>query len=175
MALFRIVRGAPLPAAEAWRRLTDWHAHAALVPLTRATAVTAGPVRTGSRFTMRTGIGPVGFDDPMEVVHCVPPGAGGAGDDGPEAGGPDAGRPGAGGLEAGRPEAGTGVCRLEKRGRVITGWAEIEVRPTAPGAVRVTWTEEVRVRGLPRMCDAVVARAGRLLFGRALSGLLADN
>ncbi|WP_336323093.1 SRPBCC family protein [Streptomyces lavendofoliae] len=149
MALFRITRDAPLSADEAWRRLTDWPAHAALVPLTRATAVTEGPVRTGSRFTMRTGIGPVGFDDPMEVVRCEPPGPGGG--------------------------AGAGLCRLEKRGRVVTGWAEIEVRETAPGTVRVTWTEEVGVRGLPRMCDAVVAGAGRRLFGRALSGLLADN
>ncbi|GAA2505897.1 SRPBCC family protein [Streptomyces gobitricini] len=153
MALFRIVRGAPLSAGEAWRRLTDWPAHAALVPLTRATAVSEGPVRVGSRFTMRTGIGPAGFDDPMEVVRCEPP----------EPGGGAGGAPGA------------GVCRLEKRGRVITGWAEIEVRETAPGAVRVTWTEEASVRGLPRVCDALVARAGRWLFGRALRGLLADH
>ncbi|MGI5353764.1 SRPBCC family protein [Streptomyces sp. CA-252508] len=153
MAQFRIVRGAPLSAADAWRRLTDWPAHAALVPLTRATAMSGGPVRTGSRFTMRTGIGPVGFDDPMEVVRCEPPE-------------PDGG---AGGVPP------SGLCRLEKRGRVVAGWAEIEVRETSPGAVRVTWTEEVRVRGLPRALDPVVARAGRLLFGRALSGLLADN
>lgn len=152
MALFRIVRNAPMSTAEAWRRLTDWPAHAARVPLTRATAMTPGPVRAGSRFTMRTGIGPVGFDDPMEVVRCEPPGPGGA------AGGAD-----------------VGVCRLEKRGRVITGWAEIEVRGAAPDGVRVTWTEELRVRGVPRVCDAVVARAGRRVFGRALSGLLGDN
>ncbi|MER7106845.1 SRPBCC family protein [Streptomyces sp. NPDC000229] len=154
MALFRIVRDAPLSPAEAWRRLTDWPAHAARVPLTRATAVTPGPVRAGSRFTMRTGIGPAGFDDPMEVVRCEPPG-------------PDGTAGGAG--------AGMGVCRLEKRGRVITGWAEIEVRETAPGSVRVTWTEELRVRGLPRVCDAVLACAGRWVFGRALSGLMGDN
>ncbi|OKK03420.1 Immediate-early protein 2 [Streptomyces sp. CB03234] len=149
MAVFRIVRGAPLSVTEAWRRLTDWPAHAARVPLTHAAGVTPGPVRVGSRFTMRTGIGPVGFDDPMEVVRCEPPRPGGAG---------------------------AGVCRLVKRGRVITGWAEIEVREAAvPGAVRVTWTEELRVRGLPKVCDAVLARAGRWVFGRALSGLLADN
>ncbi|MFF8289328.1 SRPBCC family protein [Streptomyces sp. NPDC016309] len=148
MALLRIARAVPMSAAEAWRRLTDWPAHAALVPLTRATAMTPGPVRAGSRFTMRTGVGRVAFDDPMEVVRCEPPGPDGAG---------------------------AGVCRLEKRGRVVAGWAEIEVRETAPGAVRVTWTEEVRVRGLPRACDPVVAFVGRRLFGRALSGLLADN
>ncbi|MFF8831424.1 SRPBCC family protein [Streptomyces sp. NPDC015131] len=151
MALIRIVRDAPMPATEAWRRVTDWPAHAALVPLTRATEVSPGPVRAGSRFTMRTGVGRAGFDDPMEVVRCEPPGAGAAGG------------------------AGAGTCRLEKRGRVVMGWAEIEVRETAPGSVRVTWTEEVRVRGVPRVCDGLVARAGRWMFGRALSGLLADN
>ncbi|TDF50601.1 SRPBCC family protein [Streptomyces sp. WAC05374] len=148
MALFRIVRGAPLSAAEAWRRVTDWRAHAALVPLTRVGAVSTGPVREGSRFTMRTGIGPVGFDDPMEVVRWEPPGPGGA------------------------P---VGVCRLEKRGRVVTGWAEIEVRETAPGSVRVTWTEALRLRGVPRVCDPVLAGAGKWVFGRALSALMADN
>ncbi|MEV3988414.1 SRPBCC family protein [Streptomyces sp. NPDC049837] len=148
MALFRIVRGAPMSAAEAWRRLTDWEAHAARVPLTRARAVSAGHARVGSRFTMRTGIGPVGFDDPMEVVRWEPPEPGGTA---------------------------AGVCRLEKRGRVVTGWAEIEVREAVAGAVRVTWTEELRLRGLPRWCDPVLARAGRWIFGRALSGLLADN
>ncbi|NEE38769.1 SRPBCC family protein, partial [Streptomyces sp. SID7982] len=34
MAVFRIERFSPLPAAEAWRRVTDWERHAAQVPLT---------------------------------------------------------------------------------------------------------------------------------------------
>lgn len=67
----------------------------------------------------------------------------------------------------GRP----GRCRLEKRGSVITGWAEIEVLPEGPGAV-VVWVEELRIRFLPRLLDPLVARAGRLVFGRALDGLL---
>ncbi|MDN3292845.1 SRPBCC family protein [Streptomyces ficellus] len=147
MAVFRIERGTSLPVAEAWRRVTDWPAHAAGVPLTRIVVPMPGPTRAGTRFTARTGIGPLGFDDPMEVVRWEPPVPGGRA---------------------------AGSCRLEKRGRLVRGWAEIEVREAVGGAL-VTWTEELRVRGLPRVCDALLARAGRRVFGRALTVLTADN
>lgn len=143
MTVFRIRRTVPLPAGEAWRRLTDWPAHAAQVPLTRISVLTPGPTRCGTRFVARTGVGPLAVDDPMEVVRWEPPSA-----DGP------------------------GRCRLEKRGRTIVGWAEIEVLE-APGGTRVTWVEELRVRGLPRAADRVLALAGRRVFGRAVDCLLA--
>ncbi|NML54638.1 SRPBCC family protein [Streptomyces sp. R302] len=142
MSRFRVVRAVPLTPAEAWRRLTDWPAHGRQVPLTRTAVLTSGPSRAGTRFTARTGLGPLGFDDPMEVVRWEPP----RGD---------------------RP----GVCRLEKYGRLVRGWAEIEVAPEAGGS-RVVWTEELSVRGLPRAFDGVLARAGRVVFGRAVDGLL---
>ncbi|MCS0637011.1 SRPBCC family protein [Streptomyces sp. LP05-1] len=144
MSLFRVDRRTELPVAEAWRRLTDWSAHGALMPLTRVRVVTPGPSRAGTLFTARTGAGPLGFDDPMEVVRWESPADG---------------RPG-------------GRCRLEKRGRRITGWAEIEVR-AEHGATRVSWTEEARVRGLPRFCDPLLAWGARLAFGRVVDGLLA--
>ncbi|GFH34682.1 SRPBCC family protein [Streptomyces pacificus] len=147
MTVFRIVRTAPLPAAEAWRRLTDWPAHAAQVPLTRIFVVTEGPSAEGTRFVARTGVGPVRFDDPMEIVRWEPP-------------------------EGGR----AGHCRLEKRGRVVLGWAEIAVRQSPPGAeatwTEVTWTEELRVRGFPGAAGPVLARAGRHVFGRVVDSLL---
>ncbi|MDT9684059.1 SRPBCC family protein [Streptomyces sp. TRM76323] len=146
MSVFRLERRTGLPVAEAWRRVTDWPAHAAGVPLTRVRVLTPGPPGAGTRFTARTGIGPLGFDDPMAVVRWEPPGAG--------AGGPE-----------------PGVCRLEKYGRVVRGWAEIAVRAEGAGA-RVTWVEELRVRGLPRWCDPLLARAGRWVFGRELERLL---
>ncbi|MEU9858173.1 SRPBCC family protein [Streptomyces sp. NPDC047974] len=145
MSRFRVVRAVPLPPAEAWRRLTDWPAHGRRVPLTRTTVLTSGPSRAGTRFTARTGLGPLGFDDPMEVVRWEPP-------------------------HADRP----GLCRLEKYGRLVRGWAEIEVAPEA-GGTRVVWTEDLAVRGLPRVFDGVLARAGRVVFGRALDGLLAAD
>lgn len=136
--IFRIERFCPLPAAEAWRRVTDWERHAALVPLTTV-------VVTGERsFTARTGLGRAAFDDPMEIVRWEPPDAGG----------------------------GAGRCRLEKRGRAVLGWAEIEVWPQERGS-RVVWREDLRVGPLPGVLDRPTAWAGRLLFGRALDGLLA--
>ncbi|MFJ5548805.1 SRPBCC family protein [Streptomyces sp. NPDC093225] len=147
MSVMQIVHTADVPLLEAWRRVTDWERHGAQVPLTRTTVATAPPTRVGTRFTARTGLGPVGFDDPMEVVAWRPP-------------------------ADGRP----GHCRLVKHGRVVSGWAEIEVRPAPDGrgGSEVRWREELRVRGLPRAMDPLTAAAGRFLFARALAGLLRE-
>ncbi|MER6100265.1 SRPBCC family protein [Streptomyces sp. NPDC001728] len=146
MTLFRVERTAPTAPEEVWRRLTDWPAHGRQVPLTRTRVLTPGPNGTGTRFTARTGIGRLSFDDPMEVVRWEPPAAGGS-----------------------------GVCRLEKSGRVVRGWALVEVTGVPGGGSRVVWTEELSVRGLPRIFDPVLGRAGRFLFGRAVDGLLRNG
>lgn len=72
MSLFRVERRVPLAPEEAWRRLTDWPAHGRQVPLTRTRVLTPGPNGAGTRFTARTGVGPLSFDDPMEVVRWEP-------------------------------------------------------------------------------------------------------
>ncbi|MFG2884638.1 SRPBCC family protein [Streptomyces sp. NPDC048297] len=143
MPLFTLERIVPLPPGEAWRRLTDWPRHGDVVPLTRITVLTPGPAGAGTRFTARTGIGPLGFEDPMEVTVWLPPD-----DDEP------------------------GLCRLEKQGRVVLGWAEIEVRPAPGGHSRVVWREDLRVRSLPRFLDGLVEVAARRMFGRAVNRLL---
>ncbi|QDI68199.1 Immediate-early protein 2 [Streptomyces calvus] len=143
MATFLVQRTAPLPLDEAWRRLTEWPRHATVVPLTRITVTTPPPTGVGTRVVARTGLGPLAFDDPMDVTVWRPPV-----DDTP------------------------GLCRLEKRGRVVRGWAEIEVRPGPGGRTRVRWQEEIRLRFLPASMNAVVARAGRQVFGRAVNRLL---
>lgn len=143
MGVFRLTRAVVLPADEVWPRVTDWRAHAARVPLTTVSSATASN-GVGTRFVVRSGLGRIGFDDPMEIVRWDPPGTGTA-----------------------------GHCRLEKRGRVIRGWAMIEVRPEGRGTV-VVWDEEVRIRLVPRLLDPLVARVGRLVFGRALDALLTE-
>ncbi|WP_344600165.1 SRPBCC family protein [Streptomyces glaucus] len=143
MVTFFVERTAPLPPDEAWRRLTEWHRHGEVVPLTRVTVTTPPPTRRGTLFVARTGVGPLAFDDPMEVTVWQPP-------------------------RDGTP----GRCRLEKRGRAITGWAEIEVRPGPGGRARVVWREEVRVRFLPGLFDGALRRAARYVFGRAANRLL---
>ncbi|MFE9452355.1 SRPBCC family protein [Streptomyces sp. NPDC006739] len=143
MPFFSFERTVPLPLDEAWRRLTRWSRHADVVPLTRITEVTSAPTREGTRFVARSGLGPLAFDDPMEVTVWRPPAEGEA-----------------------------GLCRLEKRGRVVLGWAEIEVRPGPGGRTRVVWREELRVRLLPRFLDGVVRRVSLAMFGRAANRLL---
>ncbi|MET9932862.1 MULTISPECIES: SRPBCC family protein [unclassified Streptomyces] len=146
MSPFRVERTVPTAPEEVWRRLTDWPAHGRRVPLTRTRVLTPGPNGVGTRFTARTGIGRLSFDDPMEVVRWEPP-------------------------SAGRP----GACRLVKHGRVVRGWALIEVAEAPGGGCRVVWTEELTVRGVPRALDPVLARAGRVVFGRAVDGLLREG
>ncbi|MFE1754259.1 SRPBCC family protein [Streptomyces anandii] len=143
MVNFSLERTPPLSPDEAWRRLTRWQRHADAVPLTRVTVLTPEPAREGTRFVARTALGPLGFDDPMEVTVWRPP-------------------------AGGEP----GLCRLEKRGRVVLGWAEIEVRTGPGGRARVVWREELRVRFLPGLFDPVLAGAARSVFGRAVNRLL---
>ncbi|MFF4543921.1 SRPBCC family protein [Streptomyces sp. NPDC001406] len=143
MVTFQLERTAPLPIDEAWRRLTEWPRHADVVPLTRITVVTDPPTREGTRFVARTGIGPLSLADPMEVTAWHPP-------------------------HDGEP----GLCRLVKQGRVVLGWAELEVHPGPGGRTRVVWREELRLRGLPNLFDPLLDRTARAMFGRALNRLL---
>ncbi|MFG1670066.1 SRPBCC family protein [Streptomyces sp. Y7] len=144
MANFLLERTVPLPLTEAWRRLTEWHRHADVVPLTRIRVTTPEPTHEGTLFVARSGIGPLSFDDPMRVTLWHPP----------------------------SDDATPGMCRLEKQGRVIQGWAEIEVRPGPGGRTRVVWREELRVRFVPGALDGVVGRTARYVFGRAMNRLL---
>lgn len=132
MALIEIVREVALTPVEAWRRLTDWPKHGEYVPLTSITLTPRG-------FDAFTGIGRVGFHDPMDVVESRQP----------------------------------AYCRLEKRGRVVKGWAELSVDPLRAGC-RVTWREEIRVTGVPRAFDGMIRASSRRLFSRVIDGLLDD-
>ena len=142
MAFFEITRSVPISAQECWLRVTDWPRHSALVPLTRVSVVGGGTTELGSVVVARTGFGPLGFDDPMEVVAWQPP--------------------------TGRAP---GRVRLEKRGSAVLGWAEVEVRADGTRSV-LRWREEIRLRGVPAPLDAVLAGVGRRVFGRVVDGLL---
>ncbi|MFI1198435.1 SRPBCC family protein [Streptomyces sp. BHT-5-2] len=146
MAGFRIERVAPCSPDAAWQRLVCWEAHSARVPLTAITVTTPPPTHEGTTFVARTGLGPLAFDDEMRVVRWEPPGASGDG-------------------------TAVGRCRIEKRGRVVGGWSEIEVAPRA-GGCRVVWSGEVRPRGVPGTLRPVVAWSARWLYGRIVDGLL---
>jgi hypothetical protein len=61
-------------------------------------------------------------------------------------------------------------CRVEKTGRVIRGWAEIGVAPSASGS-RITWREVAHVRGVPPFLASLERAVGRVVFRRLLAGL----
>lgn len=143
MALFTIERRTSLAPDAAWRRLTAWERHAATVPLTRIAVTTPPPTGLGTVFVARTGVGRAVFEDPMRVAVWQPPGV-----------------------------DGSGHCRLEKTGRTVTGWAEIDVRPNRAGGSRVRWREDLTVWRLPGLFDGVTSLSGRLLFGRVVDTLL---
>ncbi|MEH0547825.1 SRPBCC family protein [Streptomyces sp. B21-105] len=143
MVVFQVERTVPLSGEDAWGRLTQWSRHGDVVPFTRIRVLTPPPTREGTVFVARSGIGPLAFDDRMEVAGWQPPA-----DDEP------------------------GRCRLEKRGRVVLGWAEIEVRALPGGRARVNWREALRVRFLPSFFDPLLKASARSVFGRAVDRLL---
>jgi hypothetical protein len=143
MAYFEVSRAVGLSPQDSWRRVTDWPEHR--VPLTRVRVRGGGPQQVGAIVVARTGVGPLGFEDPMEIVAWEPPDA-----------------------------SGEGRCRLEKRGRLVLGWAEIRVGPAGPGSV-VHWREELGCAGLPGVADPLLSSVARLTFGRTLDRLLATG
>ncbi|MGI8702872.1 MAG: SRPBCC family protein [Nocardioidaceae bacterium] len=104
MAGFDVVRETPLPASQAWERVTDWKLHGEHAPLTSVT-VHGSPGSPGESFVARTAVGPFGFDDPMAVTYRRRPTATDA-----------------------------GIARLVKQGTVVLGWAVLTVTPTASGS-----------------------------------------
>jgi uncharacterized protein YndB with AHSA1/START domain len=137
------------PAERVWAVLTDWPAQSRWIPLTTVTIDHPGTGGTagnglGTRFTGRTRLGPIGFDDPMEVTEWQPP-----------------------------ADGVPGRCRVRKLGPWLTGWAGIEVRP-GPGGTQVEWVEEVRARWTPRFADPVIAAVGSAFFGRVLRSMAAE-
>lgn len=161
MARIRTELTIDAPVEEVWTLVTDWPAQSRWIPLTTVTldrpgqagpggSGQAGPGSSGlgARFTGRTRLGPIRFDDPMEVTEWQP-------------------------ATGGAP----GRCRVRKLGPWLTGWAEIEVAHAGAGA-RVAWSEDIRLRWMPGFADRVlgpvIAAIGGWLFGRALRKMAAE-
>jgi hypothetical protein len=144
MADFVVRATTPLPASACFERLLDWDAHSAAIPLTRLRH--EGVARLGQQFVARTGVGRLGFDDPMVVELLRRP----AGD---------------------RPDDLPGVVEVAKQGRVIGGRVRWTVTPAPDGAV-VEWRQHLVVGWLPRWLDPVVGAMGKLAYGAGLRRIL---
>lgn len=133
-----VVRAAP---ERVWEALVDWPSHGRWAPLTSVRVEPGRAAGVGARFTGRTGLGPLAFDDPMEVVVWQPP-------------------------SGGRP----GRCEVVKQGRVVLGRAWFDVVGLPDGRTRVAWHEDVDVAPvrLTRLASPLTALAGRVLFGLVL-------
>jgi hypothetical protein len=145
VARFEVVLDVQADVGTVWDLMVDWPAHGRWVPLTRVEVLTPSGAGVGARFVGRTGVGPLAFDDPMEVVEWRPPADGAA-----------------------------GRCAVVKQGRLVLGGAWFEVAPLpAPGgpASRVTWVEEIEVVPvrLTRPFGPLLAALGRIGFTRALT------
>ena len=127
--------------AETWARLTDWKRHEEFMPLTRVSMRTPAD-HVGASFVARTSIGPLGFDDPMEVTVWQPP-------------------------TQSRP----GVCCIVKRGRVVRGGARLTVSEAEGGSL-AHWHEEATLGFGGRALDLVNERLGKVVFGRLVDGVL---
>lgn len=67
--------------------------------------------------------------------------------------------------------------RVEKRGRVLAGWADITLTALPQGGTRVSWQEEVVPAhvGVARRTRPLFDAAGTVVFGRALRRMLRDG
>ena len=140
--MFTVAETSAEPLDVVWARVSDLAGHAAGVPLTSTTSDPGAP-GLGWRFTPRTALGPLGFDDPMVVTVWDPPRR----------------------------------LRVEKRGRVLAGWADISLAALPAGGTRVTWQEEVvpAHTGTARRTRRLFDTAGKVVFGRALRRMLRDG
>ncbi len=150
MARLRTELTIQAPAEKVWALVIDWPAQSRWIPLTTVTIDRSSPAGSGpgTRFTGRTRLGPIRFDDPMEVTEWQS-----------------------------ATEGCPGRCQVRKLGPWLTGRAEIDVRPTA-GGTRVAWSEDIRLRWMPAVADRLlsplIAAVGTALFGRALRKMAAE-
>lgn len=152
MPALHLVRETTAQPSAVWDVLTDFTAYGRWMPLTRM-RVDAGEPRVGWGFAGVSGIGPLGFSDSMVLTRWEPP----------------ADRTG-----AAQAAGGPASFRVVKTGRLLGGWVDVTVTPTATGT-RVDWREDFSVRPVAFLDGTRPVRAaGRALYARALDAMMAE-
>ena len=98
------------PASVVWDYVTDWPRQAEWIPSTRVENLDEAS-GVGGRFRAWTGVGPVGFWDPMTITAWH------------------------------RGDDGSGRCEVLHLGRVVKGEGEFAVQATGPATSRFVWAE----------------------------------
>jgi carbon monoxide dehydrogenase subunit G len=104
------------PASRVWDYVTDWPRQGEWIPLTHVENLDSAD-RLGGRFRAWSGIGPVGFWDPMTITAWE------------------------------RTPDGGGRCEVLHRGAVVKGEGEFAVLALGEGSSRFVWAELVVVPG----------------------------
>ena len=102
------------PAARVWDYVTDWPAQGEWIPLTRVERLDRAD-GLGGRLRAWTGVGPLGFWDPMTITRWV------------------------------RTDGGGGVCEVLHTGSVVRGEGEFAVVALGGSRSRFVWSEVVDV------------------------------
>lgn len=112
------------PAAVVWDYVTDWSRQGEWMPLTRVEVVPDGTGdrrarHVGGRVRARTGLGPLGFWDPLTVTAWE------------------------------EQADGSGRCQILHTGRVVRGDAELEVLAQGPDSCTASVWEHIEIPGGP--------------------------
>jgi hypothetical protein len=144
------------PVRRVWDYVTDWPRQGEWIPFTRVEVVPRGAVArgVGGRVRARTGVGPVGFWDPMTITSWE------------------------------RQSDGSARCEMLHTGAVVRGDAEFAVVAEGPDECTFVWSESIDVpggllgsllwrlggRAVRRGVDLALRRMARAVEGRPGQG-----
>jgi hypothetical protein len=131
------------PAAKLWSYITDWSRHGEWIPLTRVETVGGSARGVGGRIRAWSGIGPIGFWDPLTVTEWHEDAEGG------------------------------GRAALVHTGRLVRGDAEITVTATGPEQSTLRWVEHFDLGRPGALGWRLGGRPMEQALGRALKRMAA--
>ena len=131
------------PASVLWDYITDWPRHGDWIPLTRVETVGGSGRGVGGKLRAWSGIGPIGFWDPLTVTEWE------------------------------ERDDGGGRCALVHTGRVAKGDAVITVISLGEGRSRLQWFESFEFGPSGRLFWAVAGKPMEQGLGRALKRMAA--
>ena len=132
------------PAAALWSYLTDWERHGDWIPLTRVETVGGAAHGVGGKLRAWSGIGPLGFWDPLTITEWE------------------------------EHDDGGGRCVLVHTGRIVKGDAILTVTALSDARSQLSWVEFFDFGPLGRLGWRVAGGRLEQGLGRALRRMAAQ-